>query len=131
MFRALFAEYFNHKGLYRFVGQLLRLKHDIPNFEFELIVVTTEQAYMENIKKSINFCGGSHSDVKFVNGPIDNFLKAVEGSDVNFDYIEFNGGVNIKHNYRGILSMFREMLAPEGVIGLTAYVSNNMVDEIR
>ena len=69
--------------------------------------------------------------MKFVNGPIDNFLKAVEGSDVNFDYIEFNGGVNIKHNYRGILSMFREMLAPEGVIGLTAYVSNNMVDEIR
>ena len=63
MFRALFAEYFNHKGLYRFVGQLLRLKHDIPNFEFELIVVTTEQAYMENIKKRYGINRESMRDI--------------------------------------------------------------------
>ena len=131
VYRALFPEYFHYRGLYRLMGQLLRLQHEDPKFNFEVVVVTNSDIFITNIKKTINFCGGSHSSVRFVEDTLDNFLLMVDKNSNKFDYIEFNGGLNLRSAYRSILSSLGNMLSPSGVIGLTAYMSNRMVDEIR
>ena len=132
LFRVLFPVHFNLKGLYRFVAQLLRLQYDYPSFEFEVVVVVTDIVYVDTIKKTINFCGGSHADIRFVTDTFDNFVQRTEATNVGlFDYIEFNGGLNIRSTYRSVLSSLRSLLSSNGIIGLTAFTSNKMVEEIR
>lgn len=140
VFRFLFAKYFNPKIIYNLIGFF-----DRTGFKQYEIVIVTEEPVINEIKATIESCR-----TMLKNGPpaivyskvgISDYLKhsltrkRYQAShmkhSVLFDYVEYNYGLSMSDDYTTELANFKELLAPEGVIGLTYFTKNYHVDKIN
>ena len=150
-YRVLFAEYF-HPNM---VKNLMGYANSRMNNQIEITVVSKNTRVLEQIKKAVELCQ-SQNKIKLHMYPFDdlstwleeygNLLRSQEifaNSDTSsssknnrdhiryFDYVEYNGGASISKNRDLELSLLHDILAPDGVIGMTYFTKNVHTDRIR
>ena len=138
--RFLFASYFNPKMIYNLIGFF-----DRTGFTAYEIVVVSEEKIISEIKTTLSSCSinlkNRHVSITYSQTSLTDYLRtaltrkkfqtAAGMNSVLFDYIEYTYGMSIAEDYESELSSFKQLLQPEGVIGLTYFAKNHHVDNIR
>lgn len=122
VYRVLFAEFFNPRMLNNLIGAAARRLDS----RIEIVVLRNNQAQVQLMKETIFQCGIMNSgNVEFIVEPLDTFVATIQSTaQFEFDYIEYNAGVNLSPTHSRDLVLLRKVLAADGVIGLTYFTAN-------
>jgi hypothetical protein len=143
-YRILLAEHFNAKALFNLVGFFDRV--DFSNYRIH--VVTSDAARIAAMEAMFVTCGGrlkvagAALPVTYEQVDLTTYLRVAasklrrlspESSSLpfRFDYIEYSGGMSVEETHPEQLALMRQVLSPEGVLGLTYFARNHHVDKLR
>lgn len=121
-FRVLFAEYFNPRMVYNLIGSAVRRLNGRVN----ITIVRINAVDIELMKDTIKACGAAadFSHITFVHGTLQGHFGNSSNLDQIFDYIEYNGGINLSPSYTSDLEILKNVLTTDGSIGLSYFTSN-------
>ena len=126
-YKVLFAQYFNPKSLYSFLSKLEKV--GVKNFEITALIL--DQNIMDTIVNNLLICTKKVNVVLKIM-TLDKYIVEEETNKYGyFDYIEYNGGLNYSPAYRNHLKYLKLFLSNKGVVGLTAFAKNSVVENIR
>jgi hypothetical protein len=132
--RFLFAEHFHAEMVYNLLGQLQRQ----PVADFELVLVSPDEALMQGIQVLIGACRtallpGVAEKMRYHNTSLLTFA-ATPAMNVGgkFDYIEYNGGLSKAEDVTAELLALSTLLHEEGgAVGLTYFTRNHHVERVH
>jgi hypothetical protein len=134
----LFAEYFNIRNFYNLVGFFLRNK----SFRGDITVVTQDINLANQAQEVLESCifrqEGTYTISYKIIRLTDYLFRVSEENaklssmyQTKFDYIEYNSGLSTSTEATTHLTFFSEILAPNGVLGLTYFGANHHQQTIR
>ena len=129
--KLLFLEYFNPSIVYNLIGTMQQVQFK----NYKVTVVTPHEDVITEMKETILFCKDfvrGDAPVTFIQSTADIFLEKNTNSipENRFDYIEYNGGLSKSSQYFLQLKRMRGLLITGGVIGLTFFSKNRLVDDL-
>lgn len=142
VYRVLFAGSFHPKDVYLFMRQLELLQasekyaftnysspHPSDGHRVMVYVLADEAAVVEQVDAHFSKCATKKlpRNIRFVTST----LLLSQANDLRFDYIDFQNDISTNEHYSDALTLYRDLLSPSGVIGITAYSENNVVNKIR
>lgn len=137
VFNVLFAQHFNARMVARLIGFCQKY---MPG-RFRVTVAHSDTAVLEAIIATIAECGHDQDvTVDFIHAPsLEGWLQTYADTlwgDVDagrepsgggfFDYIEYNGGVSTSARSSQELTLMRDLLQPDGVVGATYFTTNKI-----
>ena len=149
IFRVLFAEYFNLK----MVMNLISYSTARMNGQIDITLVSSDAAKLKEFKDTWQLCTPNNTikvhvyQYNSLATWLSEYRAALElqattknkstGSDSRstvtlplFDYIEYNGGPSLSHHLQEELAGFQNVLASDGVLGITYFTQNIHVQNI-
>lgn len=120
-YRMLFGEFFNSDMVYSVLGTFARL-----NFkDFEIVVVgENAQGIQDVIHHCLSRLNIEWANVRYEAMSLDSYLLQDKSTTGVFNFIEYNGGISKSLDHREDLRRLREVLDPQGIIGITYFTKN-------
>jgi hypothetical protein len=139
-YRVLFAGSFHPRDVYLFLRQLEVLEHN-ERFSFanysrpsgahkvQVCVLADDAAVAEQVSAYLSSCPFRQrpTNVQIVTR---SFILS-PGRDRKFDFIDYANDISTNEHYSVMLTKFRDLLTPQGVLSITAYSENAIVNKIR
>jgi hypothetical protein len=137
LFHVLFAQHFNP----RMIPKLISFSKAYMDGRLNMTVVHSDAAVLRSLHSTVTECGYDDKvNLDLVHAPsLETWLQAHSESlwsDVDagretggkgfFDYIEYNGGLATSESHHRELSLMRDVLHPDGVLGATYYTTNKI-----
>jgi len=103
---------------------------------YHITIVTDDETILDYLSLQFSVCGSyvriDMSKIEIFRMPLSQFLRDTSKTfQLNYDFVEYNGGMSIDSNCSFHLDGLKALLAEKGIIGVTYFASNHHITTLK